>query len=354
MVINNFLSKQEIVSYLQSSGAQLKALYARSAQLRDKYVGSAVYLRGLIEFSNICEKDCLYCGIRKSNATYERYELTVEQIVASAMEAERLGYGSVVLQSGEWQSGEFVEKLGQVLKAIKTKSEGKIGITLSCGEQPKEVYRYWFECGAHRYLLRIETSNKQLYESIHPRNEKHQFEKRLECLETLKGLKYQLGSGIMIGLPGQTVEMLADDLLFLQKLDVDMCGMGPYIEHADAPLSNSKKSMFSLDERYRLSLNCVAALRILMPDINIAATTALQAIKPLGREVAIEIGANVMMPNVTPVECRGDYLLYSNKPCVDESPECCASCIDHRLPLSGYKPQYRKWGDSLRYQNRSV
>ena len=214
-------------------------------------------------------------------------------------------------------------------------SNGELGITLSCGEQSNETYRRWFESGAHRYLLRIESSTPELYAKIHPQNELHSFDKRLKSLQLLKEIGYQVGTGVMIGLPFQTMENLADDLLFLKQIDVDMVGMGPYIEHEDNPLYEFRHLLKTKQERFDLALKMVAALRLLMPDINIAAATALQAIDPAGREKALAIGANVIMPNLTPCDFRKEYQLYEDKPCLDEDAELCKNCLEARIELAG-------------------
>jgi len=277
--------------------------------------------------------------------------MDADQVIDSVKLAYQLGYTSVVLQSGEQQNDSFIRRVGNIIKQIKQWSNGEIGITLSCGEQTEEVYRYWFECGAHRYLLRIETSSEQLYKQIHPNNQNHSFNQRIHCLESLRVLGYQVGTGMMIGLPLQDEELLADDLLFMKDFDIDMCGMGPYIEHRSAPLSRIC-SHFTLKERYNLSLKCVSILRMLMPDCNIAATTALQAIKANGREEALKIGANVIMPNFTPIEYRTDYQLYDNKPCITEFSASSDESFRHSLIQYGVNPQYSKWGDSRRFYNR--
>ncbi len=196
----------------------------------------------MIEFSNVCSKDCFYCGIRKSNSEVIRYTISDKEIFDACRFAWDNGFGSVVLQSGELSTPTFVKRVDHLLKEIKKLSNNELGITLSCGEQSKETYRRWFESGAHRYLLRIEASNRELYYKIHPNDKKHNFEQRLESLSFLKETGYQVGSGVMIGLPFQTIEDLADDLLFFKKIDIDMCGMGPYIEHENTPLVEFKTS----------------------------------------------------------------------------------------------------------------
>jgi biotin synthase len=333
-------------------GEDRTRLFQSARQVKLREVGNKVYFRGLIEFSNICSKDCLYCGIRKGNVKVLRYDASDDQILNACRFAWENRFASVVLQSGELSSPAFVKRVDGLLKKIKQLSNGELGITLSCGEQTPETYRRWFESGAHRYLLRIESSNRELYYKIHPGNEIHLFEKRVAALGFLKDAGYQVGTGVMIGLPFQTVENLADDLLFMKKLDIDMCGMGPYIEHEDTPLYAHRHLLASKQERFDLALNMIAVLRLLMPDINIAAATALQAIDPAGREKALAVGANVLMPNLTPCEFREEYQLYENKPCLDEDAELCRNCLEARVELSGDEIGYGEWGDSKHFFKR--
>jgi biotin synthase len=348
------LSRDDIITLLKSEGDDMTKLFAKSLQVKTDTVGKNVYYRGLVEFSNMCEKDCYYCGIRKSNKNFERYNLSNEEIWDAAKFAYKENYGSVVLQAGELKSKGFTDRVETLLKGIKELSNNELGITISLGEQDRETYERWFAAGAHRYLLRIESSNKELYYKLHPENDKHEFEARIECLKLLKETGYQTGTGVMVGLPFQTYENLADDLLFMKDLDIDMCGMGPFIEHSDTPLYQYKDELMSLRDRFLLTLKMIATLRIIMPDINIAAATALQAIDPIGREKALKIGANIIMPNITPGMYRDDYSLYENKPCTDEEASDCKNCLEARITVAGSDIGYGKWGDSLHYKRRQT
>ncbi len=347
-------NRDDLITLLRANGEDRTALLKRAQEVKLREVGNKVYLRGLIEFSNICSKDCLYCGIRKSNGKVVRYKARDEEILDACRFAWENRFGSVVLQSGEVSSSSFVKRIEGLLKKIKQLSNNDLGITLSCGEQKLDTYRRWFESGAHRYLLRIESSNRDLYYKIHPQNETHSFERRIESLHFLKEAGYQVGTGVMIGLPFQTYGDLADDLLFFKKLDIDMCGMGPYLEHEDTPLYEHRHLLMNKQERFDLTLNMIAALRLLMPDINIAAATALQAIDPAGREKALAVGANVMMPNLTPCEYRGEYKLYENKPCLDEDAGLCRNCLEARIELAGAEIGYGEWGDSLHFNEKKT
>ncbi len=202
--------------------------------------------------------------------------------------------------------------------------------------------------------MRIETTNKELYYKIHPENQNHRFETRIEALYNIKKVGYQTGTGVMIALPFQTIEDLADDLIFFRNFDIDMVGMGPYIEHRDTPLYQFKDLLMPLEERFYLSLKMISILRIMMKDINIAATTALQAIDPIGREKAIKAGANIIMPNITPTVERSNYQLYENKPCIDEQAEDCTNCLEARITMAGDTIVYGEWGDSLHFKNKMV
>jgi len=345
-------SSEDLARLLGAEGTDRLALFSASAVRKEATVGNKVYFRGLVEFSNECSKDCLYCGIRNSNTKVVRYEAADEDILAACRFAWENNFGSVVLQSGELSSSNFINRVDQLVKQIKTMSNGELGITLSCGEQSRESYQRWFESGAHRYLLRIESSNPGLYARIHPNNDHHSFERRLNCLRILKECGYQVGTGVMIGLPFQTMEDLANDLLFLKSIDVDMVGMGPYIEHEDTPLYEFRHLIKTKQERFDLALRMVAALRLLMPDINIAAATALQAIDPAGREKAVKVGANIIMPNLTPSAFRKDYQLYEDKPCLDEDADQCRNCLEARIEMAGSEIGYGEWGDSKHFERR--
>lgn len=329
------MTKQEVVDHLYGLDDEL--LFAKSEQVKSLNIGSKVYLRGLIEISNICIKDCLYCGIRKSNSNVDRYQLTFKEVCQSIDFAIGKNFGSVVIQAGERSDEAFILLIKRCLKYAKEKSEGRMGITLSLGEQEQSVYDLWKNEGAHRYLLRIESSSNEIYNKIHP--EGYSWNARLEAIERLRKAGYQVGTGVMIGLPFQTIDDLADDLLFMQRLDIDMCGMGPYIEHFDTPLSKFE-SQFTHKERVALTLRMIALLRILMPKINIASTTALQTLDNQGFKKGLTVGANIMMPNITPDVARKNYNLYQNKP---------YSTID----LSQFDVAYGEWGDSIHYSLKS-
>lgn len=348
----DILSKEDIVTLLSSQGEEQILLFKKSAEIKDKYIGKKVWFRGLIEFSNICSKDCLYCGIRKGNKNLKRYNLTDDEILAAAKFAHDNRYGSIALQSGELESHNVTDRIGNLLHKIKELSKGELGVTLSVGEQEPEVYQKWFDAGAHRYLLRIEATNEGLYRKIHPENKKHDFKRRLDCLKSLQEIGYQTGTGVMIGLPFQTTDDLAGDLIFMREFNIDMCGMGPYIEHADTPLIKHAGELLPLKKRFYLTLRMIAILRIMMKDINIVAATALQAIDPIGREKAIMIGANIIMPNITPGKYRDSYKLYDNKPCTDDSAEDCQSCLEARVSLADSEIVYGEWGDSQHYDKR--
>ena len=244
------------------------------------------------------------------------------------------------------------DRIENLLHKIKELSNGELGITLSVGEQEPEVYKRWFDAGAHRYLLRIEATNEKLYRKIHPNNKKHDFKRRLGCLKSLQDTGYQTGTGVMIGLPFQTIDDLAGDLIYMKEFNIDMCGMGPYIEHADTPLIEYAADLLPLQERFDLTLKMIAILRIMMKDINIVAATALQAIDPIGREKAVMIGANIIMPNITPGKYRNSYKLYDNKPCTDDSAEDCQSCLEGRVSLADNEIVYGEWGDSKHFEKR--
>jgi biotin synthase len=350
---NETFSKQDIIALLEADETDRKLIFEKAASVKDEFVGNKVYYRGLIEFSNLCGKNCYYCGIRAGNKEAHRYEVTEDEVVEAAKYAYQNQYGSVVIQAGERSGTTYVERIERLVMRIKEMSKGELGITLSLGEQSEETYQRWFDAGAHRYLLRIEVSDPNLYKKYHPNNKIHDYQTRLDCLHLLRNVGYQVGSGVMIGLPFQSLENLADDLLFLQIHDIDMVGMGPYIEHENTPMYQYKDQLIPKMDRFYLSLKMVAILRIMMKDINIAATTAMQAIDPMGREKAIKVGANIIMPNLTPTKYREDYLLYEDKPCTDEDADECKRCLEARIHMAGAKVGYGEWGDSKHFRKRT-
>lgn len=319
-----------------------------------QYCSNLVYYRGIVEFSNACALDCHYCGIRRSNTKVERFTLTKEEIVDAALWCAREGYGSVVLQSGERTDSAFIDFVEDIVRTIKTDSISEtlpqgLGITLCVGEQTPGIYKRLFDAGAHRYLLRIETTDPDLFRKIHPDNQS--LEARLACLKSLQDIGYQVGTGVMIGLPEQSLDMLARDVAFFRDFSIDMIGMGPYIRSEDTPLPGSQ----ALDKSasFKLGLKMIAVTRLVCRDINIAATTALQALEPNGREQGITFGANVTMPNLTPTEVRKDYQLYEGKPCINEGKGECRNCLLNRVQSVGREVGFNAWGDSRHFAERT-
>ncbi|HCT83592.1 MAG TPA: [FeFe] hydrogenase H-cluster radical SAM maturase HydE [Candidatus Margulisbacteria bacterium] len=321
---NNILNADEIVALLNTQGEDLHSLYSKSDFIRKQFHGDTIYLRGIIEFSNYCSKNCYYCGIRHDNLEVNRYRIAVQEIIEACKMIEQAGQTTVVLQSGEdyYFTGEIV---GEIIAAIKR--ETGLAVTLSLGERDEEIYRYWKEMGMDRYLIRIETSDKALFEMCHPDDD---FDQRLSCIKTLKKLGVQTGSGVLIGLPGQTIEQLARDILFCSGLDLDMIGVGPFIPHHNTPFAN-ELNPFDKEVFFKV----IAIFRLLNKAAHIPATTAYDAIHPHGRDLVLQRGANIFMPNSTPQKYRNDYQLYPGKPCVDESMADCASCVAGRIKRLG-------------------
>jgi biotin synthase len=347
------LNKEDLIALLSAEDHESNELFKKAAEIKKRHVGNKVYFRGLIEYSNYCSKNCLYCGIRSGNSNISRYEMSEDEVLEAARYAWANRYASIVIQAGERSDENFISKMEHLIRQIRELSNHQLQITLSLGEQTPDAYRRWHEAGARRYLLRIEASNPELYQKLHPNNAHHSYESRLNALKALQEIGYQVGTGVMIDLPFQKIADLADDLIFFRDFDIDMVGMGPYIEHRDTPLYQHRSELLSLRERFQLSLRMIAALRIMMKDINIAATTALQAIDPVGREQALKVGANVIMPNLTPVKYREDYLLYENKPCIHEEPEACKGCLETRIRMAGDAIAYGEWGDSKHFEKRT-
>lgn len=315
------LSKDELIQILSVESIN-DFLFKTADEVREKYVGNEVHLRGLIEFSNICKCNCKYCGLRKDNSELERYRLSIEEAYDFAKKAKEYGYKTVVLQSGE-DSYYSVERLVKLLQDIKKLD---LAITLSIGERPFEEYKAFKEAGADRYLIRIETTDKELYKKMHPNMS---FENRVRCLKDLKTLGYEVGTGCLVGLPEQTIESLANDLLFFKEIDADMIGIGPFIPNQNTPLKDAKGGTFEM------ALKVMALTRILLPTINIPATTAMETLNPNGRLIALQSGANVVMPNVTEGDYRRKYEIYPGKICVGDTPAQCRGCISGKIQSIG-------------------
>lgn len=324
---NRSLSKAEFVTLINSDGETRERLRALAEKVRKENYGDGIYVRGLIEFTNYCKQNCLYCGIRRGNKNCRRYRLSFDEIMSCCEEGYRLGFRTFVLQGGE--DPYFTDdKICEIIKAVKEKFPD-CALTLSIGEKSKESYERYFNCGADRYLLRHETADKNHYEKLHPENQR--FENRVKCLEYLKEIGYQVGCGFMVGSPYQTAESLAEDLLFIKKLNPQMVGLGPFIHHADTEFKTFPDG--TLDQ----TLLMLSIVRIMIPKVLLPATTALATIHPLGRELGIKAGANVVMPNLSPVDVRKDYQLYDNKVCTGEESAQCKSCLERRIESVGCK-----------------
>ncbi len=315
------LTKSEIIDILKDD-SQNEQLFAKADEIRRKYVGDEVHLRGLIEFSNICKRTCKYCGLRAENKNIDRYRISAEDIISYAEKASEMGYKTIVLQSGEdeYFSRDLICKIVSEIKKF------DVAVTLSIGERSLDDYKAFKDAGADRYLIRIETTDKELYKKMHPHMD---FDNRVKCLENIKSLGYEVGTGCLVGLPEQTIESLADDILFFKALDADMVGIGPFIAHPDTPLKDADNGSFTL------ALKVMALTRIMLPDINIPATTAMETLNPNGRIIALQSGANVVMPNVTSKEFRAKYEIYPNKICINENPAQCRGCIESKIKSIG-------------------
>ncbi|MBP5320128.1 MAG: [FeFe] hydrogenase H-cluster radical SAM maturase HydE [Kiritimatiellae bacterium] len=341
------LSHEELVALLALE--RTEELFEAAYRVKCRYIGKKVSIRGLIELGNRCAKNCYYCGIRRDNRAVARYQLSEDDVVRMARWCFEMNYGSVVLQSGEIESDAHTEAIERILRRIHAFGGDAFGITLSLGEQSEEVYRRWREAGAHRYLLRIESSVPELYAKLHPAD--HNYSRRVACIRTLKRLGYQTGSGVMSGLPGQTLDDLARDIAFFHELDLDMIGMGPYLPHPETPLGRG----IAFTPAYaagqlRIGLRMIAVTRLYLHDVNIASTTALQALDDRGREAGLLAGANVVMPNVTDTEYRRSYQLYVNKPGLDENSEESRKNLNARILAIGETINWGLRGDSKHYR----
>ncbi|MBQ7543959.1 MAG: [Synergistaceae bacterium] len=315
---------EELITGRDDSDARL--LRSLAVEARQRIYGNDVYVRGLIEISNICRNDCLYCGIRRSNPNAERYRLTPEEIISCSDEGYRLGFMTFVLQGGE-DSYFTDEVLGGIVREIKARHPD-CAITLSMGERSRESYAYLRGCGADRYLLRHETADPEHYARLHPSG--MSWEHRMNCLRELRELGYAVGCGFMVGSPYQIAATLARDLKFIEEFKPEMCGIGPFIPHKDTPFKNEPAGT--------LELTCflLSVIRLIHPPVLLPATTALGTIDPLGREKGIMAGANVVMPNLSPVSVRKKYELYDNKICTGEESAQCRDCLSRRMESIGY------------------
>lgn len=314
-------SRNDIIEILKDDSNN-DWLFSLADKTREEYVGDEVHLRGLIEFSNICKRQCKYCGLRCEDKFIDRYRISKENIISYAEHAVNMGYKTIVLQSGEDEYYN-TDLMCEIIEGIK-----KLGValTLSIGEKTYEEYKAFKEAGADRYLIRIETTDKTLYNQMHPNMD---FDNRVRCLENLCRLGYEVGTGCLVGLPNQTIESLADDILFFKEINADMVGIGPFIPHPHTPLKDSATGSFTL------ALKVMALTRILLKDINIPATTAMETLNPNGRIIALQSGANVVMPNVTTTEYRAKYEIYPNKICINENPDKCKGCISAKIQSIG-------------------
>jgi biotin synthase len=338
-------SKESALKLLQSEGQALENLYSEADAARRREMGDEIYIRGIVEFSNICVNNCLYCGIRVSNRNVRRYSMTIEEIMEAARTMEQNSLSTIVLQSGE-VPGIRDDEIAEVIQRIKKQTS--LAVTISVGNRTKETYRHWRECGMDRYFLRFETSDPELFSRLHPGCT---LKERLVCLDYLRELGVQTGSGFMIGLPGETLDVLAGNILLCREFDLDMIGIGPYIPHPDTPLGNS---LNAYEGNQEIFFKALAVLRLFNPETHIPATTAFDAVFPgEGRTLALQRGANIFMPNSTPVRYRKDYLLYPGKPGVDEDPDQCLDSTIARIKSLG-RSIGKGPGHSIKHRSKEV
>ena len=337
------LDRNSILKWLRENNENaLVKLWQAANAVRRKYAGDEVHFRGLIEISNYCVRKCAYCGLRAGNEKLDRYRMTEGEILECARTAADFGYGTVVLQSGE-DFGITRDWLTEVVKSIKTVTD--LAVTLSMGERDYADIAAWREAGADRYLLKFETGDPDLYMKIHPEADGRapDANERFRKLADLKKLGYECGSGIMIGIPGQSYESVADDILLFRSLDLDMIGVGPYLPHPDTPMGAGEFDLLPPDEQVPASelmtYKVMALTRLACPQSNIPATTALATLnKKLGRELGLMRGANVVMPNLTPPKYRIKYEVYPAKACIEETAPACHACLTARLEAIGRTP----------------
>ena len=334
----NNASREELIYLLDNLDEESKSyLIDKAHYTRMKTYGNKVYIRGLIEFTNYCKRNCEYCGIRRGNKKADRYRLSIEDILSCVELGDKLGYKTYVLQGGE--DDYFTD---EIMVSIITKIKEKFpknAITLSLGERSYESYEKMFKAGADRYLLRHETASKELYEKLHPGAS---FENRRECLLNLRKIGYQIGAGFMIGLPSQITEDLVNDLMYVKELEPEMCGIGPFIPHKDTSLKNEKGG--TLED----TITILAIVRLLLPNVLLPATTALGSINPMGRELGIKAGANVVMPNLSPTNVRDKYSLYNGKLSTDDEAAECRKSIEDKINKAGFQIEVGR-GDNIEW-----
>ncbi len=338
------LKKDEYVQLISTHTEEdSKLLFSYSDKLRRRYYSTDVYLRGLIEFSSYCKNDCIYCGLRRSNINAQRYRLSLDDILECCKEGAELGYYTFVLQSGE--DPYFTDdKICQIVSEIKKRYPDR-AVTLSIGEKSRESYQAYFDAGADRYLLRHETANAEHYSRLHP--PELTLENRKRCLRDLKEIGYQVGTGFMVGSPYQTAECLADDMLFLKELAPQMVGIGPFVPHSQTPFKDMPQGTAEL------TVFMIGLIRLTLPDALIPATTALATIDPIGREKGIQAGANVCMPNLSPMSVREKYMLYDNKACTGDESAQCRRCLERRLSSIGFVPAASR-GDNISFITKRI
>ena len=350
MKFSSNLLRESIIRFLEGKGPDSELFEAARVALLES-AGSGVFLRGIIELSNNCRKNCFYCGLRRDNRTFTRYTIPFDEVVNVLESGYAKGLRSFLLQSGELLGTDHIDHVERILRWVSKNLEG-VRMVLSMGELPIGVLERLRTAGAHRYLLRIETSSRELYEMLHPDDGLHEYADRLRSLWMIRASGWQTGTGVLIGFPEQTVENLADDLLFMKKKDIDMCGMGPYLEHEQTPLWNMRDEFSQWEERELLTLRMISLLRILLSTANIAATTALQTLDPEGLEKGLLAGANVVMPNLTPMKYRKDYNLYQGKVHVEDTLDEVLKILENRCSAIGRNVELGNSGDPLHFTNR--
>ena len=322
------ITYEQLESLLTSEDVEgIKYLHSKAREVADKIYGKDVYIRGLIEFTNYCKNDCLYCGIRHSNRNVSRYRLTDEQILDCCKNGYELGFRTFVLQGGE-DPYYTDDRVCQLIRNIKTRYPD-CAVTLSIGEKSKDSYKRFFDAGADRYLLRHETANEEHYKSLHP--QEMSLSTRKECLYNLKEIGFQVGCGFMVGSPNQTIQTLYEDLKFIKELQPHMVGIGPFISQHDTPFAD--KPSGTLEQTLRL----LSIIRLIHPQVLLPSTTALGTIHPQGRELGIKAGGNVVMPNLSPTDVREKYQLYDNKICTGDEAAECKNCMANRMKSIGYQ-----------------
>jgi biotin synthase len=347
------LNREDLVYLLTTRDkSERMQIFRKAAAVRERYVKNNIYLKGLIEFSNRCANNCYYCGIRGDNESVNRYTLPAEEVIETARHAFHSGYGTVLIQSGERRDTVFTNQVCDLLRQIKMLSNNKLGITLNCGVQSDKVYREWFDWGAHSYILGMATFSEELYGKLHPLKGTDTLASKMDRLAALKRIGYHTGAALLVGLPFQTADELAGEIIRCRDIDLDLVCLDSYIPHDQTPLAVYRDELAPSRERFELAQRMIALARIVLKDVNIIPGLSLDAIHPSGRAIGIISGANILLPNLTPCRSSEQFELFNDKELLNDYADCTVVEIIEKVRPYELEIIYEDWGDSPHFRNR--